>query len=351
VALPERDPETGLVRKVFPHMNKEIRPLFFREAEVALRQARAAALRDSLGVLYVALTRARHALHIFLAADDPEKEPEPKKTYSWLLRWSLKLGDRQLEEGDVIEYGDPEWAAAADREPGPGPAATDAATVADALAGDEGETSEFGIRLRAASARRRLVPHTSPSALEGGGLVDLRWALRLDSAPARDRGTIAHAWLERIGWIEDGAPEDEELRRIARELRPRIADDDLGRLLTDFHRWLEKPTVREALSRAAYGEEARVETELSFAVRAGDAVLRGFIDRLILLGPSDSPHSAEVIDFKTDAVGEDSVELERRAAFYAPQLQAYREAVAHAFGLGLKSVTGRLVFLEAGYNS
>ncbi len=146
-------------------------------------------------------------------------------------------------------------------------------------------------------------------------------------------------------------PEDEDLRRIARELRPRITDDDLGRLLTDFHGWLEKPTVRETLSRTAYGEEARVETELAFAVRAGDAVMRGLIDRLILLGPPDSPHSAEVIDFKTDVVAQDSEELEGRAAFYAPQLQAYREAVASAFGLGLESVTGRLVFLEAGNDS
>jgi len=339
VVLAERDPETGLVRKVFPYMNKAIRPLF-READVAGRQARAAALRDSLGVLYVALTRARHSLHMFIAADDPEKGAEPRATYSWLLRWSLDLGDRQLQEGEVIESGDPEWAAATDTELGPGPVA--------ALAGDEPETSEFGIRLRAASARRRLVPHTSPSALEGGGLVDLRWALRLDSAPARDRGTIAHLWLEQIGWIEDGIPEDEDLRRIARELRPRIAADDLECLLADFHGWLEKPTVREALSRTAYGDEARVETELAFAGRAGDAVVRGLIDRLILLGPSDSPGAAEVVDFKTDVVTEDTEELERRAAFYAPQLQAYREAVANAFGLGLQSVAGRLVFLEAG---
>jgi ATP-dependent exoDNAse (exonuclease V) beta subunit len=178
--------------------------------------------------------------------------------------------------------------------------------------------------------------------------VDLKWALRLDSDAARDRGTIAHAWLEQIGWIEDGIPEDVELRRIACELRPRIADDDLERLLTDFHGWLEKATVRETLSRAAYGDEARVETELAFAGRAGDSIVRGFIDRLVLLGPSGSPHGAEVIDFKTDVLAEDTEEFERRAAFYAPQLQAYREAVANAFGLGLESVAGQLVFLEAG---
>ena len=61
--LVERKPEDGSIQRVFPYVREDLQPHFPEVAE-AVRQTRAAGIRDALGVLYVALTRARHALHL-----------------------------------------------------------------------------------------------------------------------------------------------------------------------------------------------------------------------------------------------------------------------------------------------
>ncbi len=65
VAIPERDPDTGWIRRVYPSVPKHLQPLF-PEVEAADRELQAAELRDGLSVLYVALTRAKYGLHLIL---------------------------------------------------------------------------------------------------------------------------------------------------------------------------------------------------------------------------------------------------------------------------------------------
>ncbi|MDT8436229.1 MAG: UvrD-helicase domain-containing protein [Gemmatimonadota bacterium] len=341
LALPERDPATGRIVRVFPGLDAALRDLF-PEAGEALRQWRAAELRDSLGILYVAVTRARHALHLLLAADEPGKRAkrggrgQSEPTFADLVRGALEPDGEPLAEGDVLyESGDSDWAGS------PRALAADRGTA-------EGPATAVVPRVRSRGARRRLLSHTSPSALEGSGAVDLAWLLRLGGDLARRRGTIAHAWLERIRWMEDGLPTESELREVVHAAWPNAPATEVERLRADFDRWLAAPAVRDVLSRRAYASDARVETELPFVHRTGDRMLHGILDRLVLLGPGEGVREAEVIDFKTDAVGPDEAELERRAAWYAPQLEAYRAAVADAFGLAPGQVRGRLVFLDAG---
>ena len=55
---------------------------------------------------------------------------------------------------------------------------------------------------------------------------------------------------------------------------------------------------------------------------------------------------AELIDFKTDSVV--GPELEERVAFYRPQLEGYRRALAHITGLPEGRIRPSLLFVVSG---
>jgi ATP-dependent exoDNAse (exonuclease V) beta subunit len=119
-------------------------------------------------------------------------------------------------------------------------------------------------------------------------------------------------------------------------------------LATDFLAWIEAPGIRRLLSRSAFGPDARVDRELPFLVRDGEALLEGRVDRQIRSSGPDGTR-LRVIDWKTDDVGDPSgpAALER-TDFYRPQIEAYRRAVALAEGVTLDRVEACLAFVRAG---
>ncbi|HWV58056.1 MAG TPA: PD-(D/E)XK nuclease family protein, partial [Longimicrobiales bacterium] len=95
--------------------------------------------------------------------------------------------------------------------------------------------------------------------------------------------------------------------------------------------------------------DARVLREAAFAHRDGDVIVEGIMDRVVLIPDGDGePRAAEILDFKTDDVSADSDDLARRAARYAPQLEAYRKGLAATYGMDPARITTRLVFVRAG---
>ena len=162
-----------------------------------------------------------------------------------------------------------------------------------------------------------------------------------------------HAWCEEIEWIEDGIPDDEALRAIARNVTTEWSDDPVADLIENFRAWMETESIRSALSRDAYPSETgvvvRVENELPFVRRVASEIQQGFIDRLVLIERDGQIVGAEILDFKTDAVEPgDEAALTARTEHYRPQTEAYCSVVREQHGLAAHDVRGRLVFLEAG---
>ena len=201
-----------------------------------------------------------------------------------------------------------------------------------------------------AGARTRNLARRTPSSLEGGAQVDLASLMRTDLAGhARLRGTVVHAWCEGIEWMEDGLPDEAALHDMARARAPGVPDHRVQEWVEDFQAWMEAPPIRRALSRVAYPAGTRVERELPFLHRVPDGMLHGFIDRLVLIKEGGVVTGAEVVDFKTDVLdGSDPEAVAARVAYYRPQIDAYREAVAGRYGLELSAVSGRLLFLRPG---
>jgi hypothetical protein len=210
-----------------------------------------------------------------------------------------------------------------------------------------GPTEDNRIRL-ANRPRSRRLPRRTPSQLEGGSHVDVRYLLRLDTRAAMRRGSIMHAWLEQIAWLDDGVPGDSELHRIARRIDPGLDSQDIAPILSEFRRSISHPAVRTALSRAAYAPSAIASREVRFLHREGETIVEGSIDRLILVRGSHDIESAEVIDFKTDLQTSSSAVLADRVSYYRPQLAAYCRAVGAMHRLRPGTVSGKLIFLESG---
>jgi ATP-dependent exoDNAse (exonuclease V) beta subunit len=70
---------------------------------------------------------------------------------------------------------------------------------------------------------------------------------------------------------------------------------------------------------------------------------------LVLILEGDRFVGAEVLDFKTDVLdASDPEAVEEKVAFYRPQIDAYRTAVAGRYGLDPSAVSGKLLFLRPG---
>jgi len=327
------------VTRAFPYVNVGLRALFpdVGELQEANDQLFRNELRDGLSVLYVALTRAKHALHVIVKPNQGKGRSGARV----MLRTLAPEHDEYVEGDVVIERGDAQWHEVERRR-----RAADAPTQPEPAAEcDAPARAHARIELHAPGIRRRALPRRSPSQLEGNGRVDLGMLLRLSAAAGR--GSVAHRWFEEISWLEDGVPGEDALLAIAREVDSGLSDEETAALLVSFREWLTLPKLARLLQRAAWPHGSSVAHEVPFLAREGDTMVEGFIDRLVLTRTDGRVTSAALIDFKTDAVS-GRAEVEERTSHYTPQVEAYRRAVCRMYGLEPAAVEAWLVFVEAG---
>lgn len=342
--LSYRPHPAGRVTRVFPYVGEATRGLFpdVPELHAAAEQAAAARWRDALSGLYVALTRARHAVHVLVKPDGTDGKGRPRvstaRTAARLVRCALGADGPAAEGETLFEIGDPRWYRAAGE---------DEAAHGPPRESGNGASATGPLVLRGSTRREKALGQVKPSALAGGSRVDLRSLLLLDRRAA-EMGTLAHAWFEQIGWLEEGVPSDEELKRIAGKVTPALTGEQVDSLRLRFRTWLAAPEIRHLLSRNSYPAGATVEREVPFLHRADGRLVEGIIDRLVLLRERGRVVGAEILDYKTDAVSVgDASALQGKASHYRPQLDAYRAAVAAWYGLRAESIPARLLFLEA----
>jgi ATP-dependent exoDNAse (exonuclease V) beta subunit len=341
------------VEALYPSIASELEP-FFPEIAEAKAASQAPDVRDSLSLLYVALTRAKQALHLFLPRDGGGERSAAR-----LIATALDIDlAGEVRAGCYAVRGETAWFAVG-RE---GPPEPRVALEAEHMAGREPPL------LRPAPPQpRRNLPRRSPSdhqgELEGGSAggdagVDLALRLYLPGREARDRGTLVHAWCEAIPWIDDGIPEDAALLALGRERVPDMPAEAMSALLATFTSWVSAPEIEGALAKARYRQrhpdaELVVEVEYPFLHLAGGALQEGFVDRLVLVRAEGRVVAAEVLDFKTDRIAGSSPEdtaraLSERTERYRGQIEAYCAMIQARFGLSSGDVRGTLLFLEAG---
>lgn len=226
---------------------------------------------ESFCKLYVAMTRSKRGLYVFLDTPSANADDGKASLPNWLMT-SLGLDGG---ENTVYETGNPHWA--------------------DAVQEIAAAVESGAVRLGAAVAKRsRSTPSGEKGKATGGGSVQ-----------GRRFGTAIHAAFERIGWMDEAEKADfpEDLRKTMEQA-------------------LSVPEIHALLSKDGRNIDLYREQRIEAVLDGG--WLSGVIDRLHVHRDQDGlVKMVEIIDFKTDRI--DSAE--ELMARYTGQMEAYRRAM------------------------
>jgi len=292
-------------------------------------------VRESLCMLYVAMTRAKRGLYMLIDPPGLNKGGKPSTTIPKTPAGALRCAfGEPVPEPNTLAYqhGDESWMHAPPAE-------------SDVVDQQEPGSTIDRIDFAPSSSHVRRGATTAASAHDES-VTEIAAHLGVDDADSRDRGTAIHALLEHIVWLEDGVRQRAGLQRVVREVAPRRDASWVDRIVDEFLNMIEQPTVRAQLSRISKPAGCVVERELQFARFEADATARGAIDRLVIEFDDDGvPNAATVIDFKTDAINAD--QIPQRSERYRGQLNAYRTAAAELLGIEASAVQTILLFVAA----
>ena len=326
------DPKSLEIKGVCRYVKDEIQALLDPEDRSMFDDDSQRRVEDSLCLLYVAMTRPKHALYIFMPG--PRKADKNHRWYKLLLA-SLQIDSPYHEKSLLRSYGNADWFKDIRAEP-----ATEAPTATPARIAFSGP---------AASCPRGL-QHVAPSRREGDSYVTLKRLFNLAERQQTSLGTLFHAWFAAIEWIDAGLPSAVELRAIAGKLRSQLSSDiwdNLESHIADFHSLFAKPEIARLFRRASYQNVVRVDRERRFVVHEPGEFCSGSADRIVWLGKDATIEHAKVIDFKTDVIESESA-IEQRTEHYRPQLEAYRRVVARLGGIPVEKVAAYVVFTGPG---
>lgn len=334
-----RESPTKPIDLICRYMDEMNRGWLPDEFQVAFDEQREREIHEFLCTIYVAVTRAKHALHMIARP----KSHAGTKSAEGLIMFALDIDHHPKKNPrpgiNLLESSHGKW------QPDPEQKQLDPIEPV--------ETPNLGPVKFAASTTHRNLPWESPSSREGGNMVRLGRLLQLeDNRDARLAGSLIHCCFEQVHWLEDGVPEIDLLKQKLQRIDG--ADSkQIRTAISGFRKMLKQPNTSNLLRREQFGtdlfnsyDEYRVENERPFTVRVGDGILNGYIDRLVLLVRSGEIVGADVVDFKTDQITPgDHEALRNRVDVYRPQLQSYRDAVAAIYSLKPEDVSARLMFV------
>ena len=341
----EREHDVGPVETVCLYRNETIRQLLPASLSNMLASSKERQIEDALCRLYVAVTRAAYALHMIIAPSKPNERKIPK-TAAGLVRAALVNNDRVDANQMLYAYGDTKWAE------------HETSGMQTSLPVDPGPLTVQLAEMPAGTTSQR--QWTTPSELEGAQQRQPAHAFRISRAAGLGQGTLLHTWFEQIDWLDDGLPDESVWPKVAREKG--VSQTEIARALPDFLTLLHQAPFSDLLSRRCYAPpddlgldpdiareltdgplELEVLCESRIAAMTQEHLLTGNVDRLVLMRRGDHLLAADIIDFKSDQIGDEKT-LGSRVDHYRPQINAYRTAIAQMYRLDPRRVSTRLAF-------
>jgi ATP-dependent helicase/nuclease subunit A len=299
-------------------------------------------VNDALCLLYVAMTRAKHALHMVIPC---RKSKSHLKQLDGLL---LQIIDEpQAQDPDKVvwtaEGSNPKWYKEL------------SVTLENAK---PPEINKFTIQppIEDENFQGHGVVTSSPSSLEGGGKVKISEQFDGKTNTGFSWGTVTHSWFEEIEWLDGSLPTIESLIQSAPpEEAAVLGEITLRAAAENFLEAIESDVLKSLLTKPE--SKVSVFNEQTFALRVPKGTdfanvsiheltdLQGSIDRLVVhYNEAGHPIRAEVIDWKTDSY--DAEEQEMKKHFYAPQLASYKLAASKLLGIDADQISTTLVFVK-----
>ncbi len=346
-----RDTPTSPIQLVCRYMDVVKREWLPKEFQDAFKRTTESSVHEKLAMMYVALTRARQAIHMIV----PAGTHSGLTSAAGLIMAALDIRKRTEDDGTVATV----WS---HEDSSQNLDSNDPASVSRRFAVKPPRTStrstrtgevpaEIGFAMRDDGGRNQ--PWESPSSRESSDRVHVGRLLQLeDNRDARTAGLLMHACLEQVEWLEDFQFDPKALRTRLATVEGADARG-IEKAISDFRIALKQPGLRAVLGRDQYRADLfnswdgiLASTERRFAVRIDGRIVAGSIDRLVLLKRDGKIAGADVIDFKSDAIPpRDRGAIRKRTEVYRPQIIAYRDSVATMLGLPRERVTARIMFV------
>lgn len=344
------------VEGIFPNPPKELRGQLKELAHAHADHERTRLMEDLCG-LYVGMTRARYALHMWVPARKALQSGELRKlplSANALLRAALTdPACVETSAGDVVlfETGAADWHQQVYvSQPMPVKQAELSVTGGAGGQGDE-KSTPWRIPLKPPERSLRNLRVIHPSGLEQESVVTLAGLFRAREAQRFERGVLWHAWLAGVEWMPAlGKPllSWEQAQTLAIPVPEKPEPEQWHPMWQDLCAAFEQPSLRAVLTKPEVkpGESVECWRERSFVVQLEKELVRGAFDRVVVWRHAGQATRAHLLDYKSDRV--DVLALKGRAEFYRPQLEAYRKALALLLKLPLAHVGASLVWIEAG---
>jgi len=345
-----RSSPTEPIDLVTRFVNKQTQVVLPNSVQKVFTNQQALVVRESMCLLYVAITRAVHATHVILS---PDTKKEAASAAAVVLS-TVADGEVDPEENLIVhESGNLNWHEAYSSDQ----ASKDDAAAANQTS-EENSLSKFYLPDNASLADSlilgeirsgRGVANRYPSAKQPivGNTFGDRFKIRQHS-DAANKGSLVHACFELVEWLDQSdPPSDESLTKRLRQIDPNLEITQSA--IKVFRHAIEQANTLSLLSHKTQlaklgGDRLVVMTEYQFAVATDAGLLNGTIDRIVLSMDGDQIVEAEIIDFKTDRVTAETAA--DRAETYSPQMNAYAEAIALAFNLAAEKIHQTIVFAE-----
>ncbi len=342
----------GPITSICRYMNEQTRAIL-PELDPLFDSNTSRQVRDSLSLLYVAMTRAKRGVHMFIDGIPPTKK-DINLTMAGLLRATLVKPDGR--SGVLYRAGEDTWIDSTAKPEDKQQVRRDATSPIDDqetltdLHDDDDARPAVERRTVALQptphlhVRGEAAPPASQMAREG---KPLRTRMQLGSEGAFEHGTAIHALFQHITWLDDFTQDDEALEQIIRRELPRHGTAWVKQRVRRFRELISQPTVRGVLSRPSDHASIAVHCEIPIARLVGQRTQWSIIDRLVVRHATDSdrPTALCIIDYKTDDVAPQHAA--RRADEYRQQMHTYREAAAELFRVDASIVTMQLLFVSA----
>ncbi|MDD3179920.1 MAG: UvrD-helicase domain-containing protein [Opitutaceae bacterium] len=277
---------------------------------------------EALCLLYVAMTRAKRGLYLITFPAGDSTSPNYYKLLDEALGVENPVSGSIGKENFQIAWqrGDPAWYQTTHLQ-------EEFATEPELHslpAAEQGEGKRF----------QRVRPSkTIPIVVRGAHLF------KPDEKRGHQLGSEVHRLLEQIDWLTGMGEKD-------RELVQSLGVNATAEAVQEVLQCVESPTLRQIFKKPA--TPVLLWREKRFELLQEGRLTSGQIDRVVVhLDGNNNPVSAEIVDFKTDAVSS-AADVEQAAVHHSAQLNAYRNALAVTLGLSVGSVTAQLVFTKPG---
>ena len=272
----------------------------------AIETGRTEACFEAICWLYVALTRARHA--VYLISTEP-REKNPSLNYPYLLNRSLGNADGKWNRGKI------KATKAYER------------VGADGIGQLDKKSSNCSVYKKRAKAKAaRFFPRLErrkPSEHDGVAICSTS-LFELTTNRATEFGTAVHAMFERIYWWDEAARSKLELLRCESQEAVKAVE-----------RCFEE---KEIVNHFTEDPNTKVWRERAFGVILDNEFCSGVFDRVLLW-----PDHAEIVDFKTDRF-QNNIDLENAVERHRPQLEWYRKVLMKLTDLPAKKIKCMLLF-------